>query len=169
MIAGRLGGDAVTREDFESWFAKPIETLVSNHENGFATLLLSCALIEAYARVKTGSKENSLGPNEWCKMELITGVTDRGLLEAFWGAFRHGLAHRALIQADKAYMGKMTHAFITHNTRKNPAIWWSSDDPDTREVGVDPEALAKDVLARWKNDDQALTSFQPALIRPLGG
>ncbi len=154
------------REQFQNWFINPVMELVKNHENGFATLLLTCSLIEAYARLKTSSTATSLNDTDYAEMEKMMGLTERDLLKAFWRAFRHGISHRGTLQAGGTDSGAEIQSFIQHNTGRSPAVWWHSGSSG-KEVGVDPEALATKVSAVWLADGDAIRSFSPAIIRPL--
>jgi hypothetical protein len=98
---------ATSRENFEAWFVKVLETLYPNKDAGFPILMIVLPLLERYLRGKVG-----LGPNAHTNdkfynelFTLFPELEAQDTAEHFWQVYRHRLLHQVTF-SDKNRKGK---------------------------------------------------------------
>ncbi|MCA9474152.1 MAG: hypothetical protein KC594_18970, partial [Nitrospira sp.] len=148
----------MTRDEFETWFAGPVENLKSNQNNGFIVIMLCCAMVEAYARAKDGGYSGRrLKKKHIEQIAKCIGIS-ADLAQVFWAAFRHGLFHRLVLQGRTLKATQVNGVFIHHEG--TDAVKLVGD-----ELAVNPGALADAVLSALRADITAINAIDTAEIR----
>lgn len=86
-----------TRSYFEKWFKQPLLRLQADPDAGFATVMISLALLERYLREKSGLGESPQTNASFRSelMKIFPTLSSDTLAQRFWAVCRHGLMHQA--------------------------------------------------------------------------
>jgi hypothetical protein len=138
---------ATDKENFETWFARPLERPYPNKDFGFIILMSTLPLLERYVRRKENIQSDNLG-GTWFydRFTIIFPEVTAQLAIPFWKACRHGLLHESRFITE--WSNRPVYAVLLHGVPTPIAV--NSKDPLI--FFVEPEHFSSRVLQTIRND-----------------
>jgi hypothetical protein len=134
--------------NFENWWARPIESMVTDEHNGFAVLALLFPILERYLREKSGVSEGDLTSAFYVELQaVIPELPDERRARQFWHAYRNGLLHQATFSKRTKSGAPVPSAWIKPS--QSDAV---SFDPDEQCFSVNGATLGARVLSAIRAD-----------------
>jgi hypothetical protein len=86
------------RENFEKWFASPIEKMLCNPSAGFALVLTAFPLLERYVTRRCRAKDGSDCFYVELQKMFSEAIADKKAAKRFWHGYRNKILHEVTIE-----------------------------------------------------------------------